>query len=295
MGTDAHVVVVGGDEAALVAYARDRLADLERRWSRFTPDSELSRLNRRPGRPVVVSPETLLLVERAVAAWWGTGGRFDPTVLDAVIGAGYDRDFDELAGGVGPSPRPHVPRPAPGCSGIRVDPPVPAVWLPPGTGIDSGGIGKGLAADVVTEELLRAGAAGAMVNVGGDLRARGTPPTRSGWVVAVEAPFGGGGDLLRLAVPEGAVATSSPLRRRWRVGGGEAHHLIDPASGAPADAPLAAVTVVTAEAWWAEALATSLCIGGVPASVASRPDAAVVMVGRDGRVLASPELARWVA
>jgi FAD:protein FMN transferase len=291
MGTTAHVVVVGGDEPSLLTYARGRLLDLDRRWSRFRPDSELSRLNRRAGRPVVVSGETFRLVERSVAAWSATGGRFDPTVLAALVDAGYDRDFDDLTDGGRPA-RP--PRPSPGCAGIRLDPGVPAVWLPAGTALDSGGIGKGLAADLLTEELLRRGAGGALVNVGGDLVARGTPPAGPRWVVSVDEPRTGA-ELARLAIAEGAVATSSPLRRRWRRGGVEAHHLIDPATGAPAAAVLAGVTVVAGAGWWAEALATAVCVGGPHAPLAARADASILTVARDGRVGGTPDMLELVA
>ena len=99
MGTDAHVIVVGSDarharRAALVA--RDRLHELEARWSRFLPDSEVSRLNAASGVPVVVSSDTLGLVERAVEGWRRTHGSFDPTVLDALVAQGYDRDFGAI-------------------------------------------------------------------------------------------------------------------------------------------------------------------------------------------------------
>ena len=94
MGSDAHVIVVGGPRS-LALEAQHRIADLERRWSRFDEQSEVSTLTRDAGLPVVVSPETVELVERAVGAWRMTGGLFDPTVLGAVIRAGYDRSFDD--------------------------------------------------------------------------------------------------------------------------------------------------------------------------------------------------------
>ena len=80
----------------LVQLAQDRIADLERRWSRFVDGSEISTLNRYAGAPVVVSPETVELVRRAIDAWRLTHGRFDPTVLGAVLRAGYDRSFETL-------------------------------------------------------------------------------------------------------------------------------------------------------------------------------------------------------
>src|SRR6476620_9217437 len=95
MGSDAHVVVVGPERLADRAEAR--IADLERRWSRFDERSEVSALNRHAGDPVVVSTETVELVERALDAWRLTHGWFDPTVLGALERAGYDRTFDEVS------------------------------------------------------------------------------------------------------------------------------------------------------------------------------------------------------
>jgi len=88
MGTTAHVVVLGGGPG--VEQCRRRLGELERRWSRFLPDSELSRLNDAAGSGVQVSPQTAALVDRAVRAWRATSGRFDPTVLHALRAAGYE-------------------------------------------------------------------------------------------------------------------------------------------------------------------------------------------------------------
>ena len=94
MGSDAHLVVVGPER--LAAHAEARVADLERRWSRFDEHSEISALNRHAGAPVVVSAETLELVERSLDAWRLTHGWFDPTLLGAVVRAGYDRTFAEI-------------------------------------------------------------------------------------------------------------------------------------------------------------------------------------------------------
>ncbi len=102
-------------------------------------------------------------------------------MLTALVAAGYDRDFATLDAGPAAAPdKPgaaggHDAGPAPGCRGIVIDPIVGAVTLPSGVELDLGGIGKGLAADLVVDELLAAGAAGACVNVGGDLRARRAP------------------------------------------------------------------------------------------------------------------------
>ncbi len=255
MGSDVHVIVIGGP-SGLDLDARARIDQLEHRWSRFLPESELSRLNRADGRPVLVSDDTRVAVAAAVEAWRATDGRFDPTVLAALEASGYDRDFALLE----PDPRAvtdDVPMPAPGCREIEIDHVVGAVTLPPGLRIDLGGIGKGLAADLVVDELIAAGADGACVNVGGDLRVRGTAPSADGWVMDVE-PMPG----LRIALADGAVATSSVSKRRWRREGKPVHHLLDPRDGRPTVAGLVAVTLIASRAVAAEMLTKAAFVAG---------------------------------
>ncbi|HLF40676.1 MAG TPA: FAD:protein FMN transferase [Acidimicrobiia bacterium] len=254
MGSAAHVIVVGG-AADLAATAVDRLADLEARWSRFLPDSELSRLNRIGGGLVVVSPETYLAVELAVRAWRTTGGLYDPTILPALVGAGYDRSFEQLTGAPNGSPPPPAAGPAAGCGAIELLPALGGVVLPADVSLDLGGIGKGLAADLVVTDLMASGAAGACVNLGGDLRLAGVAPTDDGWVIGIEDPWDPGSDRCRVTLTSGAVATSTTAKRRWHAGGEEKHHLIDPRTGRSARSGVCAATVVAGEAWRAEVLA----------------------------------------
>lgn len=258
MGSDVHVIVVGGP-AGLPAAAHERIDELEARWSRFRPDSEISRLNRAHGHPVLVSADTIHAVSAAIDAWRATAGRFDPTVLPALVAAGYDRDFAALDPAADLDARATPPfAAAPGCGGIVIDPLVSAITLPPGVAIDLGGIGKGLAADLVVGELMHAGAAGACVNAGGDLRVRGEPPSGESWVVGVEHL-----PEVHLALAEGAVATSSSFKRRWQHGGSRYHHLLDPRQGVPAHAGLAAVTVIAGTAAEAEVLTKAAFVAGV--------------------------------
>src|SRR6185436_20158668 len=210
MGSDAQVVVVGPEHLADRAVAR--IADLERRWSRFDERSEVSGLNRHAGVPVLVSAETLELVERARDAWRMTHGWFDPTVLGAVVRAGYDRSFDAIDAVTSRAASSALVADAAGIE-IRAG----TVRLPVGTGFDPGGIGKGLAADIVVDELRSDGAAGVCVNLGGDVRIDGASPSGDAWTVAVEHPDRHG-TIARVGVRSGAVATSTTLRRRWRSG-----------------------------------------------------------------------------
>lgn len=287
MGTAAHVRTVGGS-TSVVAQARKRLASLEARWSRFRTGSDVSELNREAGRWVPVSDETVLLLQRSLQAARATEGRFDPTVGAALLAHGYDRTFAEVparAGRITPVAVVDGAWPA-----IEIDVAGSAACIPAGTTFDPGGIGKGLAADLVAEEL--AGQAdGILVNLGGDLRVCGAAADPAGWVISVDDPHRAHGELGRLAIRSGAVATSSRLARCWSTADGPAHHIIDPTTGRPAAGDVAAVTVVAQEAWWAEAQATSLFLAGPDGLDRSDPSVEALMVLRDGSHLTTPALA----
>jgi len=287
MGSEAHLVVAG--DPALLHRARRRLEALEARWSRFVATSEVSRVNRHAGTPVAVSADTRLLFTRAIDAWRLTGGGFDPTVLGAMLRIGYDRSFDELArDDITAPPRASALRT--GAAGIDVG--ATTVCIPRGVGFDPGGIGKGLAADLVVAEAIAAGATGVCVNVGGDLRVAGRPPTGTGWTVAVEHPHAAA-PLAVLGIGEGAVATSTTLRRRWLIGGEPRHHLVDPWTGEPSTSDLTLVTVVAADAWQAEVLAKAELLRGSARlfDLVGGTGAEALAVTDDGRVIASPGFA----
>jgi thiamine biosynthesis lipoprotein len=290
MGTDVHLAIVGGDDGVLQAGV-ERIRALEARWSRFLDTSEITALNRRAGHPVIVSADTFALVSYAVYAWEATAGRFDPTVGGALAAHGYDRDFGELAATTRDAPRTTCP--TPGAAGIDLIADVHAVTLPAHAAFDPGGIGKGFAADLTAVLLLCAGAEGALVDVGGDLRVAGRPPTPEGWVISIPDPLRPEDELLRVALTEGAVATSSRLLRRWQTTAGEAHHLIDPATGRPAETDTVAVTVIAGEAWWAEVLTKSLFLSG-PDGLRDHEGIHALVVSADGTRQATPGLEAMV-
>lgn len=303
MGSDAHVIVVGGadDDAgdaverradeSLLDHAQQRLDHLESLWSRFQPDSEVTRLTECAGEWVTVSEETSILVRRAVEAWRMSGASFDPTVLGDMLRAGYDRTFDALA--AAPA-RSGLSRLMHGAGDIEVD--GNRVRLPEGTGFDPGGIGKGLAADFVTGELLAAGAAGVCVNVGGDLRVRGTGPGEGGgWTVGIEHPWLDD-PLALVGLLDGAMVTSTTLKRHWTVDGEERHHLIDPGTGRPSTSDLTLVTVIATEGWRAEILAKAVLLRGSehPFDLLGGTGAEAMCLDRDGRVQSTDGFAAFL-
>ena len=263
MGTDAHVVVVAPNQTEaqrLVVHAIDRIDHLERLWSRFDASSEVSEHNRNAGEWVGVSPETMRLVGTADVATLATQGVFDALVGRAVLNLGYDRSFDLIAGA--------APIEDPSESGAhtylhpttraRTDAARLSVCIPAGTSFDPGGIGKGLAADLIAAELVESGADGAMVNLGGDLVVAGAPPDGEVWTITITEPAAGLHRPTTVGLVQGAVATSTSRKRRWTQGAAEVHHIVDPATGQNPTGEVVLATVITGAGWWAEAVATSL-------------------------------------
>ncbi len=292
MGTWCHVWVVDGDPL-LLELAEAEVRRLEAAWTRFDPDSEVNRLNARAGESVAVSDDTFRLVLRAEEAFRRTNGWFDPFLAADIVAAGYDRDFSDLTPPQGDERGPATTSSTPARPRTRREPPVAidgrrrTVTLAPGAAIDAGGIGKGLAADLVVATLRRHGASGALVNLGGDLATWGRAPGPS-WVVELEDPIDPDAPAVAtIRLGDGGLCTSTPLRRRWRTTGGEdAHHLLDPGTGRPAPVEVAAVTVIAPSACVAESLTKALFLAGpdIGADLLRRHDAGAVVVDLDRTV-----------
>lgn len=255
MGSTAELMFDG--PATLAPRAFERLRALEHSWSRFLPDSELNRLHERPEQWVRVSHELFTALRWCGRLHEETEGRFDPSIRTALEQWGYDRtfwDIDETA----PVP---TSTPTRGLGGMQLRRDDEAVWLPAGLRLDLGGIGKGLAADLLAGELLGMGAAGAYVCMGGDIAVAGDVPD-GGWQVPLHHPDT---DLPFDHFPLhcGGLVMSTTRMRSWQRGDGStAHHLIDPTTGAPADTDVVAVAVAALSAARAEALAKAVVVAG---------------------------------
>ncbi len=285
MGTDCHIVVVGPGSGPRVNRAKAHVDQLEQLWSRFLPSSDVSRVNEADGTTVTVDEQTLALFERAVLARTLTQGRFNPFMGRQITQLGYSRPMQLARPEDGDSeatndPSPHVPWRATIDGDISIDRGGSTVRLTAAVAFDPGGIGKGLAADLVTAAMIDDGAWGAMVNLGGDLRVRGTPPRGDAWAVQIAEPTVSRDHLSTIRLIDGAVATSTTGRRRWQRNGQDLHHLLDPDTGRPAISGPVLSTVIAGEAWWAEAAATAICATGKP----HPQDAAVLVVGADGTI-----------
>ena len=211
LGTTARVVVwPPGNLDPACAAVDDVLAALDLQASRFRPDSELSWLNAAGGGLFMLSDGLAEAVGVALAAARWTGGLTDPTVGDALVSLGYDRDFAAI-GEDGELPGAAVP--APGWPLVRLAGPL--LRLPPGIRLDLGATAKGLGADRAVRAAMSATGrhGGVLVSLGGDIAVAGTPP-RDGWPVTVaEDPDPDGGARGQL----GASSSGCPRARSRRL------------------------------------------------------------------------------
>ncbi len=256
MGSPCRIVA---PDAHLAETGRRFVEDLERRWSRFLPASEISRLNRLAGRVTLVSETTYALVERAQQARELTGGAFNPLGLDQLERLGYDRPFEEVRGGGSPgrtSIATLTDEP------IECLPEILAVRLPEGSRFDPGGIGKGFAADLVAAHLVELGATSLQIELGGDVHVVGPPWSGATWQIGIDLTRDGVAGSYNLGIPAGGVATSGVTRHMWSSGDEMVHHLIDPVTGISAATDLVSVTVAAASTWWAEVLAKVAVMAG---------------------------------
>ena len=266
MGTEIELYVDADAAGEGLDAAEAEFHRLEELLSRFREDSELSVLNR--DGEIDASPDLARVVGLSLEARQRTKGRFDPTVHDAVVSAGYDRSFELVAEDAGGAAHPARCGGGVRLLGSRIE-------LDSGVRLDLGGIAKGYAVDRASELLAHSGPC--LVNAGGDIGVRG-----GAWPVGVDG-------AVTLELADGAIATSGRDRRRWRRDGRELHHLIDPSTGAPAETDLLRATAVGSHAVEAEVLAKWLFLAGESEALSS--GITCVLVREDGAVRFGGELA----
>ena len=282
--------------------ASDRIAqtlrELDARLDRYDPDSEIAAVNAAAGREgVAVSADTYALLKRAVELAEQTGGVFDPT-----IGPVTALWHDAKEAGVPPQEA-EIAR----CldlvdyRDIRFDDDAQTVMLArEGMSLDLGGIAKGYASDLVKEICEEADIDAALVSLGGNVYCHGVSAAgKQGHRIGIRDPQAeDGSPLLALTLTDQVLATSAAYERYFEYEGTTYHHIIDPATGFPADSDLLSVTVISPDGTLADCLSTTLYIEGMTAveEIISRQEAgealsfSLVAIDRTGTVYLSPAL-----
>lgn len=255
--------------------------------SRFRPDSELSVVNSRAGALVPVSRLLVDLVDVSLVAAQMSGGAVDPTVGPAVIAAGYDADIEAVRRRF-PQPA-DEPGPIAGWQQVSLNRKLALLGVPTDCALDLGATAKAWTADRAANVLSKRYGCAVLVEIGGDLRAAGTP--KKPWVITVAERAGDQGVLVTLA--HGGLTTSTRTVRRWQTPTGYGHHVIDPRTGRPAAGPYRTASVWAPTAVRANTFSTALVATGEAAlgrlKLASHP---ARLIGADGEIT---ELSGWPA
>ena len=285
MGCEMLAVVDSETIPAALSQIPGWFEESEQCLSRFRFDSELTRFNSTHEQPIPVSDTFWDVLQAARKAEEMTDGLVTPTLLDAIIEAGYDRPFDEL-----PHLAPLKPAPALAVSlplaAIALDESTRTITLPFGMGLDFGGVAKGWAAHQAMTRLQAEGPA--LIDAGGDISISGPRADGSPWQVGIADPFNKENNLEILYLNACGVATSGKDRRRWLRDGLFQHHIIDPATNQPVETDLLTVTVIAPDVLQAEAAAKAAFILGSRAGfdwLEAHPEYAGVFVLDNGGIL----------
>ena len=239
--------------------ARQIVEGLESELSVTDPESAVARAN--DGETVALTPDAAALLRRSLEMCEKTGGALDVTVYPLVRAWGFttgeyrvptQSEIDELLPLVGYE---RVSLTEDG-----------ALTLPEGTMIDLGAVAKGYASDLVCESLRAAGAEAALVNLGGNVQTVGSKPDGERWRIGIAAPFGEGSACV-VTTDGGAVVTSGPYQRYFEEEGKRYCHIIDPATGYPADGGLLSVTVIGESGFECDALSTAMFVLGADGAI----------------------------
>ena len=262
--------------------------------SRFRSDSELSLLNQSAGIPVPVSQTLWDVLQVALEAEERSGGLVTPTVLHALVQAGYDRSFETLAQAqMGLADYETAPLASMGL--IKLDPSSHSIRLPLDVGLDFGGVAKGWAAQRAMHRLRAYGPA--LVDAGGDIAISGLQADGQPWPVSIANPFDPDADLGLLMLGKCGVATSGRDYRRWHRNGAWQHHIIDPRSGKPAQTDVVSATVIAPTVMEAEVAAKVSLILGSQAGLSWLSDdlsLEAMLLLENGEQLCTPAFERYL-
>lgn len=287
MGTYANVTIVTGDSAATAPLARIAqrcLARVDSLMSNWTTTSEVARINREAGKATVtVEPEVARVIATSLEVWRGSDHTFDITIEPLIRAWGF----------IGGPPR--VPSDSAaaaaarlvGAQQVRFDERTGALSFErPGVRIDLGGIAKGYAVDVAAESLAAHGVANALVDLTGNMFARGHSATGPGWRIGIRDPRDRLAHFATLTLSDEAISTSGKYEQFVAANGDTFGHIMDPRTGRPSSG-LLSVTVVSKSAFTCDAWDTPLFVlGPATARELARAhddfDAVLVTPGRGG-------------
>lgn len=282
MDTYMTFTVYGENGEEALGRAVNKIAELEGLWSVTDTDSDIYTINHSGGKPVAVDENTEELITFSLHMAEETEGALEPTIYPVLTAWGFttgenqvpsENEIAELLERVG-------------YDRVRVE--TGNVTLEAGSMLDLGAVGKGYAGDEVIQMLRESGVTSALLDIGGNIQTIGAKPDGSSWRVGLKDPFSGG-VLGVIQIADEAVVTSGCYERYFIGEDGKSYgHIIDPATGYPADNGLASVTVIGSEGKLCDALSTALFVMGRDSAQdywRRHRDFDMILVMEDGNIL----------
>ena len=284
-----HIVDPDGEE--LLIDAEQEVKRLEKLFSVTDEDSDIEQINDNAGdKAVTVSADTLALLKAGKQLGKATNNAFDMAIYPIVKAWGFTENeytipTQETLDALLPLTK---------ISDVTIDEDASTVYLEKeGMAVDLGGIAKGYASDKLAELLKKKGVKSAWLSLGGNVCAIGTKPDGSPWRIAVQNPADENDYVGVVEISDACAVTSGGYQRYFEENGKKYHHIIDPATGKPAESGLTSVTIICKDGTKADALSTALYVMGLDDALAywkTQDDFEVIFVTEEGEVVATEGL-----
>lgn len=261
MGTYMTLTAYGEPAEDALASAGDKVAELEALWSVTDTGSDIYKVNHNGGAPTEISGETAEILGFALDMAERTDGALDPTVSPLISAWGF------ISGEYNIPDEDDLKNLLPYIDYEKVSLEENFVTLPEGMQLDLGAVGKGYTGDILSELLKGQGVTSALLDIGGNIQMVGRRPDGSRWRLGIQNPFGEG-SLGILESEDGAVVTSGNYERYFIGEDGKQYgHILDPATGCPAESGLASVSIIAKEGRLCDALSTAVYVMGLEKAV----------------------------
>lgn len=282
MDTYMTMTAYGENAEEALDQSEKRIKELENLWSVTNENSEIYQINHGNGEPVSVHPETAELLDFSLQISDSTDGALNCTMYPILKAWGFTTGEYQI-------PKEETIaklRKNTGYENVQLD--GLQVTIPKTMQIDFGAVGKGYTGDLIAELLRENGIQSALLDLGGNIQTIGTKPDGTDWKLGLRSPFDEG-NFGVLTVSDCAVITSGGYERYFIGDDGETYwHILDPATGKPAQSGLISVTVVGKEGRLCDALSTSLFVMGLEKAETfwrSRDDFEMILVTDTGEIV----------
>lgn len=291
MDTVMTFTVIHEDGEELIIDAEQEIRRLENLLSVTLDGSEIKQINENAGKePVRIPTETLELLQTSKDLGAETGNAFDIAIYPIVKAWG----FTEEEQSVPPQETIDQLLPLTDLNDLILDKENSTAYLEKeGMAVDLGGIAKGYASDSVKALLKGKGVESALLSLGGNICTIGNKPDGSPWKAVVQNPLDANDYVGLLEISDTCVITSGGYQRYFEENGKQYHHIINPATGWPAESGLLSVTIVCDSGTKADALSTALFVMGLEDALEywkTQDDFEAIFVTTDGEVVATEGL-----